>query len=85
MRTTITLDDALLSEAKALAASRGTTLSAVIGDALREVFARQAQPRAPLPPLPVFHGDGLMPGIDLDDGGGLWDLQDEEAGWRDRR
>lgn len=84
MRTTISLDDALLGEAKARAAARGTTLSAVVSDALREVFARGDQAAEPLPELPVFRGDGLMPGVALDDGGALWDLNDEEAGWRDR-
>jgi len=84
MRTTITLDDRLLAEAKARAAHRGTTLSEVVADALRESFQRPVTGQGSFPPLPIHHGDGLQPGVDLDDGGSLWDLHDEEAGWRGR-
>jgi hypothetical protein len=84
VRTTIDLDARLLREAKAHAAKRGTTLSIVVSDALREAFARTRAAKQPLPPLPVFDGDGLQPGVSLEDGGGLWDLHDEEAGWRGR-
>ena len=84
MRTTIKIDDELLARAKARAAERGTTLSDVVQDALREAFLRPVASVAELPPLPVFHGDGLQPGVDLADGGSIWDLQDEDGGWRDR-
>jgi hypothetical protein len=41
MRTTVRLDDALLTEAKKLAADSGRSLTAVIEDALREVISRR--------------------------------------------
>jgi hypothetical protein len=84
MRTTITLDEDLLAEAKTRAARRKTTLSAVIADTLREAFQRAAEPSSALEPLPIFHGDGLVPGVDLNDGGSLWDADDldEEPGGR---
>ena len=41
MRTTVNLDDQLLAEAKSLVRSSGTTLTAVIQDALRERLARR--------------------------------------------
>ena len=43
MRTTIQLDDDLLSQAKALAAAQHRSLKAVIEDALRELLQRQRQ------------------------------------------
>ncbi len=82
MRTTITLDDHVLSTAKIRAEQRGTTLSAVVEDALREVFSRPVPGVETLAPLPAFRGDGLQPGVDIADGGALWDLHDEEVGWR---
>jgi hypothetical protein len=77
MRTTIRLDDELLTRAKHAALERGTTLTALIEDALRRALA----PGAPAPVdavrLPSFRGDGLQPGVDLDDMASLLDLLDE--------
>lgn len=75
MRTTITIDDALLVEAKTSAATSGRTLSEVVEDALRAALARR---REDIPPaeLPVFHGGRLQPGVDLDDSARLLDLMD---------
>ena len=77
MRTTISLEDGLLADAKARAARLGVTLSEVISDALRQSIACEHQPVA-LAPLPAFSGDGLLPGVDLDDSGSLWDADDVE-------
>lgn len=69
MRTTVKLDDHLLSQAKQLANRTNRTLSAVIEDALREVLARTgANPREPVD-LPTFGGSGVRPGFDLNDPG----------------
>ena len=68
MRTTITLDENLLHEAKDVAARTHRSLSAVIEDAVREALARRRDPdERPAVELPVFGGRGLQPGIDLDD------------------
>ncbi len=74
MRTTIQIDETRLREAKLLAVRTGRSLSAVIEDALREALARQrgAVPRAPLVWVTVG-GQGLRPGVDLDDSAGLLD------------
>jgi len=77
MRTTIRLDDDLLARAKRVAVERGTTLTAVIEDALRRALAPEpARARRPVA-LPTFRGDGLQPGVDLDDTSSLLDLMDE--------
>lgn len=76
MRTTIRLDAGLLAEAKKAAAETGRTLTAVIEDALRERLARRKiRPRPPVR-LTTFRGDGLVPGIDLDDSATLQDAME---------
>lgn len=77
MRTTLNLDDQLLSEAKQLAARTGRTLTSIIEDALRESLLRRRQTRdLPKVKLPSFKGQGLRPGVDLDDSAGLLDLME---------
>jgi hypothetical protein len=77
MRTTIRLDDDLLAAAKRRAVERGTTLTAVIEDALRESLARrpEAGERERIELL-TFRGGGVQPGVDLDDSAGLRDIMD---------
>jgi Ribbon-helix-helix protein, copG family len=77
MRTTIRLDDDLLRRAKRAAAERGTTLTALIEDALRRALAPGSVSGRTREPLPVFRGDGLQPGVDLDDTAALLDVMDE--------
>jgi hypothetical protein len=76
MRTTIRLDDDLLRDAKRAAVERGTTLTAVIEDALRRALAHGAAMPVEHVELPTFRGDGLQPGVDLDDTASLLDLMD---------
>jgi len=77
MRTTIRLDDSLLAAAKAQAARRGTTLTAVIEEALRESLATRRRPaHAPIE-LPTFDGR-LRPGVDLDDSAALLELMEAD-------
>jgi Arc/MetJ family transcription regulator len=77
MRTTIRIDDALLAEAKRLAARTGRSLTAVVEDALREVVSRQegAARRAPVH-LTTVGGQGALPGVDLDDSAALLELME---------
>jgi hypothetical protein len=68
MRTTITIDEHLLGEAKLMAARTHRTLTSVVEDALREALARRREPDQEVPvELPTFEGQGLQTGIDLDD------------------
>ena len=77
MRTTIRIDEQLLKRVKQLAIRRNQSLTAVIEDALRESLSRQdaASERPPVH-LPSFEGNGLLPGVDLDDSAALLDLME---------
>jgi predicted transcriptional regulator len=80
MRTTIRLNDALLAEAKALAARSGRTLTRVIEDSLREALARgQGDPAAATPELPVVRGGRLRPGVNLDSISDLLETMEPDA------
>lgn len=82
MRTTVRLDDALLIDAKRLAAERGTTLTGVIEEALREVLSRSEHPEpSPRSRLPVSRrGGGLKPGVDLNGSAALLELMEAADG-----
>ncbi len=49
-------------------------MSDVLGDAVRSSFARTAVAEAEPVELPTFGGDGLQPGVDLDDSAALLDV-----------
>lgn len=68
MRTTITIDDALLAQAKQWAAAGHRSVSDVVDDSLRNLFARRAVaaggPRRPIPTDGDPHGRPL---VDIND------------------
>lgn len=79
MRTTVRLDEELLTAAKRLAVETGRTLTAVLEDALREMLARRAaMAESPAVRLPTAGGEGVMPGVDLEDWSTVKDVLDEE-------
>ena len=79
MRTTIRIDEELLKRVKQRALQQGKTLTAVIEDALRESLARKmdTQQREPVR-LETFAGEGLQPGVNLDDFADLLDLMESD-------
>lgn len=77
MRTTVSIPDDLLREAKLAAAAADRSLSELVQDGLRLLVARRASPATSAPTLPVFGGSGLRPGVDLEDKEGLAALLDE--------
>lgn len=79
MRTTINIDDALLAEAKQVAARTGRSLTAVVEDALRESLRRRSSHVRQPVELPTFGEGGLQPGVDLDDSAALLDLMEQDA------
>jgi hypothetical protein len=76
MRTTIHLPDDLLAQAKRAALESGTTLTAVIEEALRERLARREERPSKPVRVTTFGGSGLQPGVDLDDSAALLDLME---------
>ncbi len=80
MRTTIHIDDHLFAELKGIAADTGKTLTAVIQDALRESLSRRRATDRPAINLPLFHGTGVMPGVDLSDSASLLALIEANHG-----
>jgi Arc/MetJ family transcription regulator len=80
MRTTITIDDALLAEAKLIAAGTHRTLGAVVDDALRAWVSRPtASDAATTLPRSTPRRPGLNPGVDLVDRDALADLLDDSG------
>jgi hypothetical protein len=81
MGTRLNIDEGLLATAEQVASRRGQSLSDFVEDALRDAFARipdpQAGPRKIVRvELPTFRGQGLRPGVNLDDSAGLLDLME---------
>ena len=76
MRTVVTLDDELHRRAKAYAARHGTTLAALVEEALRLRLSRPVSSGRPPVKLPTFKGDGTQPGLTLDDMGTILDRMD---------
>ena len=81
MRTTVTIDDSLYSDAKVHAARFGRAVGSVIEDALREYLNRatSAQP-SDFTPLPTMRSGGVRPGIDLNDMSSVYEVMDEGQG-----
>jgi hypothetical protein len=81
MRTTVRLDEKLLVEAKKLAVDTGRTFTQVVEDALRVALAqRRGKKPSKLVKLHTFCGNGLQPGVDLNNNAALADLMDEYDG-----
>jgi hypothetical protein len=78
MRTTVRLEDALISQAKREAERRGETLTALIEQGLRLVLAQsRSRHQRERVKLPVSEsGGGILPGIDLNDSAALLDIME---------
>ena len=76
MRTTVSLPEPLLENAKRRAAARGVTLSAVIEDALRSHLT-EAEASAPPFRLHTVRGRLVNPNVNLDRTSELLALDDE--------
>jgi hypothetical protein len=78
MRTTISLDEALLKRARQAALDRGISLNELVVTALRIELNRTYKPQEKKKIcLPAFRGRGLRPGVDLDDTASLEDIMNE--------
>lgn len=76
MRTTVRLPPGLMAQVKKLARETGRSMTQVIEDALRVAVTR-GRPAAPRTvTIVTATGDGLQPGVDLDDTSALLDRMD---------
>jgi hypothetical protein len=75
MRTTVDIDDQLLKYAKLQAAQQGSSLRRIIEDALRDFLSR-SQTESKAIKLEIFSGNGLKPGVDLDNASSLHEIMD---------
>lgn len=78
MRTTIDVNDELLRAIKVYAAGERMTLKAAFERALRGLLAGPAAADADAPPIPVYGGRGVQPGVDLADSATLQEIMDAE-------
>jgi hypothetical protein len=76
MKTTLDIDDRLLARAKQRAASDGTTLRAVVEDALRARLAPRPASRAQYRFSPPIVKGTREPSVDVANRGALYDLLD---------
>jgi hypothetical protein len=73
------MDDDLLEAVKGAALSSGITLTRFIEDAVRRQLTIQQDIEYSAPtPLPLFAGDGLHPGVDLDSNADLLHIMSSE-------
>jgi hypothetical protein len=78
MRATISIDEALLKQARRAALDRGISLNELVVTALRLELYRATKPhRKKKLTLPTFRSRGLRPGVDLDDSASLEDIMNE--------
>ena len=84
MRTTVRLPPALMAQVKKLARETGRTMTQVIEDALREAIGRRVRPARRSASFTIVHGNGLQPGVDLDNSAALLDLMDGDLGFSRR-
>ena len=83
-RTTVRLPEDLVRRAKRKALAEGRSLTALIEDGLRRVLddrTPRVRVKRVLPPVSSATG-GLMPGVSLDDGAALQELEDLETAGR---
>lgn len=75
MRTTIQLDDELHEIARKYALEKGKTFTRIVEESLREkLLSRPAGHKVAPVVLPTVDGDGIRPGVDLDDSAALLEL-----------
>ena len=74
-RTTVALDEDLLRQLKARAAREGVPLGRLVNDLLHAAHSTRPRVRRKVAWL-TFCGDGLRPGVDLDDRRSLYDRMD---------
>jgi hypothetical protein len=73
MKTTLNIDDTVMTDLKREAARQGRTMSELVETALR-LLLRSQKKRTKIKPLPTFHGGGEL--VDIADRNALYDVMD---------
>lgn len=79
MKTTLTIDDAVMRQLREEAARRGTTMSALVEAGLRRILSERpatATEADELPPLPTWNSGGAL--VDVADREALYEVIDYE-------
>jgi hypothetical protein len=77
MRTTLSLQDAILESARREALARHMSLAKFIESAVRDKLAQEVREKEePYRALVTFKGNGVKSGIDLNDSSALLDMID---------
>jgi hypothetical protein len=81
MKTTLDINDALLADAKALAARQQTSLTRLIEEGLQlRLRSSRTSPKRGKVEIPVVHGKGgLVAGIDPSSNKSMLDAADDDA------
>lgn len=79
MRTTLNIHDGLYADIKALARESNTTVTSIVHDFLLESLVRHRDRRHDPIELPVFHGTGTRPGVDITDNAGLLAIMEDHG------
>ena len=77
MRTTVRLSDRLLTAAKKAAVERHVSLTRLIEEALEEKLYASSRISRDDFRLVTFNGNGIQPGVDLDDSAALLERMGE--------
>ena len=79
MRTTLNLHDGLYADIKELAKASNVTITSIVHDLLLESLARRRNRRRVHVELPVFHGTGTQPGVDITNNAGLLAIMEDDG------
>jgi Ribbon-helix-helix protein, copG family len=74
MKTTLNIDDKVMTDLKREAARQGRTMSELVETALRLLLQSQRR-RTKIKPLPTFHGGGEL--VDIADRNALYDAMED--------
>ena len=78
MRTTVSIDDDLLRQAKLAALESDRSLSEIVSEALRELlFRRRERPKRQIRLTTAGHGSRVIPGLDFSDNAAVRAAMDE--------
>lgn len=79
MRTTLNIHNGLYADIKQLASESDVTVTSIIHDFLLESLIRRRNRKHEPVELPVFHGTGTQPGVDITDNAGLLAIMEDDG------